>query len=86
MSKKLAPSKIAHNLVERKYRDTLNTELGRLRQAVPHMAALGERASKAAILASAVAYIARLEEELTLLGQEGLAAEDPLRHRRRSCV
>ena len=66
----LAPSKVAHNLVERKYRDTLNTELERLRQAVPHMAALGERASKAAILASAVGYISRLEAELARLGQE----------------
>jgi len=67
--------RIAHNMVERRYRDTLNLELEKLGKAVPCIAELDcdsgpgrSRASKATVLASAVAYIKRLEarvEELS---------------------
>jgi hypothetical protein len=65
---KNAKRRIAHNMVERKYRDTLNSELEKLGKAVPCIVDLASedslgrsRASKATVLASAVAYIKRLE-------------------------
>jgi hypothetical protein len=74
----------AHNLVERKYRDTLNGELVRLRQAIPHIRDLDaetpegrSRASKATVLAAAADYIARLVGEI-----EGLAEENAALRRR----
>jgi hypothetical protein len=70
----------AHNLVERKYRDTLNGELVRLRQAIPHIRDLDaetpegrSRASKATVLAAAADYITRLLGEV-----EGLTEENAL--------
>jgi hypothetical protein len=60
----------AHNLVERKYRNTINVEMERLRQAVPFINSFDSNAvngrpksSKAIVLASAVQYIRKLEEE-----------------------
>jgi len=69
--------KIAHNMVERRYRDTLNLELEKLGQAVPCIAELDcqslgrSRASKATVLASAVAYIKRLEARVDELSATG---------------
>jgi hypothetical protein len=67
----------AHNLVERKYRDTLNGELVRLRQAIPHIRELDaetpegrSRASKATVLAAAADYIARLVDNVERLTEE----------------
>jgi len=69
-----------HNLVERKYRDTLNAELERLRCAIPNIASLGgstddggshsSKPSKAIILASAVAYIRSMEGEYDRLNKK----------------
>jgi hypothetical protein len=67
----------AHNLVERKYRDTLNHELERLRQAIPHIRDLDAetpdgrpRPSKATVLAAAADYINRLQAEVRNLSEE----------------
>ena len=79
-SSESASRRQAHNLVERKYRDTLNGELVRLRQAIPHIRDLDaetpegrSRASKATVLAAAADYIARLIGEV-----EGLTEENAL--------
>jgi hypothetical protein len=69
-----------HNQVERKYRESLNTEMERLRLAVPATARWEEhvysqagkiKPSKAMILASAISYIHCLEKEM-----EGLRSEN----------
>ncbi|XP_014550510.1 hypothetical protein COCVIDRAFT_115252 [Bipolaris victoriae FI3] len=59
-----------HNQVERKYREGLNSDLGRLRRAVPMLSQSGEGAvigwlkpSKAMVLSCAVEYIAKIELE-----------------------
>ena len=85
----------AHNLVERRYRDTLNGELVRLRQAIPHIRDLDaetpegrSRASKATVLAAAADYIVRLigevegltEENALLRTRVGLGPPPPLAH------
>jgi hypothetical protein len=72
--------RVPHNLVERKYRNTLNAELERLRCAIPHIAGLGggaddgsnnsSKPSKANILASAVAYIRSMEMEYDRLNKK----------------
>lgn len=66
-----------HNQVERKYREGLNSELERLRRAVPSLrqsdevGAIGQpRPSKAMILASAIEYIQTVEQERDALKQE----------------
>ncbi|EDU49100.1 HLH domain containing protein [Pyrenophora tritici-repentis] len=69
--------RLPHNQVERKYREGLNAELERLRNAVPilrqrdepgHMAQ--PKPSKAMILASAIEYIQSIEKENELLKGE----------------
>jgi hypothetical protein len=59
-----------HFQVERKYREGLNSDLGRLRRAVPTLSQSGEDAvigrpkpSKAMVLSCAVEYIAKIELE-----------------------
>jgi len=66
-----------HNQVERKYREGLNTELEKLRLALPATrwemssgCGSGVKASKAVVLACAVAYIRDLEQERDLLRRE----------------
>jgi len=68
--KRHVKKRVAHNLVEKKYRNTLNNEMERLRQAIPHMANLDDQSpigrpkpSKMAVLASAVDYIRSVETE-----------------------
>ncbi|KAF2405007.1 hypothetical protein EJ06DRAFT_518073 [Trichodelitschia bisporula] len=72
--------RLPHNQVERKYREGLNSELDRLRKAVPTLMA-GQpgsesveggpaKPSKATILASAIQYIKALEEERERLRRE----------------
>jgi hypothetical protein len=82
---------VAHSLVERKYRDSLNTELAGLRSAVPQIrendsnrSAGRLRTSKAMVLAVATDYIKKLEAEVRSLkdGIESLQAEQvKLQHR-----
>lgn len=69
--------RMAHNLVERRYRDALNSELERLRRAIPHIRGLDSetpdgrpRPSKATVLAAATDYIKRLERECDALQDE----------------
>jgi len=68
-----------HNQVERKYRESLNTEMERLRLAVPATARWEEnvysqagkiKPSKAMVLASAISYIHSLEKEMETLRRE----------------
>ncbi|EUC27288.1 hypothetical protein COCCADRAFT_31195 [Bipolaris zeicola 26-R-13] len=66
-----------HNQVERKYREGLNSELERLRRAVPLLRqndgtnAIGQpKPSKATILASAIDYIQAIEKERDALKAE----------------
>lgn len=58
----------AHNLVERKYRDSLHTEMERLRSSVPNIRNLEAEGrlppSKAMVLAAAADYIRQLETQL----------------------
>jgi hypothetical protein len=73
--KRTPRKRVPHNLVERKYRNTLNAEMERLRSAIPHMARIssggdteasgggGVKLSKANVLASAVEYIQSMEAE-----------------------
>jgi hypothetical protein len=62
--------RLPHNQVERKYREGLNTELERLRKAVPTLAnseqgdAMGQpKPSKAMVLSKAIDYIKQVERE-----------------------
>ncbi|EUC45990.1 hypothetical protein COCMIDRAFT_36299 [Bipolaris oryzae ATCC 44560] len=64
------PQCISHTEVERKYREKLNTELERLRRAVPSLLRAdsdnvmgGARISKSAVLAVAIDYIKDLEAQ-----------------------
>jgi len=86
------PSKrLPHNQVERKYREGLNAELERLRLALPtlpkwdveHGSSSMSKASKATVLATAVAYIRDIERELDSLKQENEALKDGGRGRAR---
>jgi hypothetical protein len=76
---KPAGRRVPHNIVEQKYRNTLNAEMERLRGAIPHMARLGDESggsntkpSKANILAAAVAYIRSLEVECDRLERKNV--------------
>jgi hypothetical protein len=69
--------RLPHNQVERKYREGLNTELERLRRAVPTLPhsdngdTMGQpKPSKAMVLSSAIDYIKRIEREKEALEQE----------------
>jgi len=69
--------RLPHNQVERKYREGLNSELERLRRAVPTLMQRDLRdltappkPSKATILASAIDYIKQIERERDLLREE----------------
>jgi len=68
-TRKRRSSATAHNRIERKYRDALNTELQRLRQAIPYISEL-RQLTKAQILASATSYIQELELECGKLKAE----------------
>jgi hypothetical protein len=69
--------RLPHNQVERKYREGLNTELERLRKAVPTLPhrdngdTMGQpKPSKAMVLSSAIDYIKRIEREKEALQEE----------------
>ncbi|OAK98274.1 hypothetical protein IQ06DRAFT_30538 [Phaeosphaeriaceae sp. SRC1lsM3a] len=69
--------RLPHNQVERKYREGLNSELERLRKAVPALAhgedgttAGQPKPSKAVILSSAIEYIRKIESERDALKEE----------------
>jgi hypothetical protein len=69
--------RLPHDQVERKYREGLNSELERLRKAVPTLphgydgGAIGQpRPSKALILSSAITYIRSIEKERDTLKAE----------------
>jgi hypothetical protein len=69
--------RLPHNQVERKYREGLNSELERLRRAVPTLphsengGAMGQpKPSKAMVLSSAIEYIKRIEKERDALRVE----------------
>ncbi|KAF2190594.1 hypothetical protein K469DRAFT_721498 [Zopfia rhizophila CBS 207.26] len=77
-SPKSRPSRrLPHNQVERKYREGLNSELERLRRAVPTLPQRDSndltsppKPSKATVLASAIEYIKKIEKERDLLLEE----------------
>jgi hypothetical protein len=80
--------RLPHNQVERKYREGLNSELERLRRAVPMLSrggggetgAMGQpKPSKAMVLSSAIDYIHRTERERDALIEEN----DKLRRNQR---
>ncbi|CAO2650939.1 Nn.00g092360.m01.CDS01 [Neocucurbitaria sp. VM-36] len=69
--------RLPHNQVERKYREGLNSELERLRKAVPTLPQSDEagvmgqpKPSKAMVLSSAIEYIRRIENERDTLREE----------------
>jgi len=73
------PSKrrMAHNLVEKRYRNTINSEMERLRRMVPQIVTIDAqtpdgraKASKATVLSSAVRYIQDLESDRHRLARE----------------
>lgn len=76
--------RLPHNQVERKYREGLNSELERLRRAVPTLPQPRDtqdlsgppKPSKATVLASAIDYIKYLEEEQQRLTAENEALQD----------
>jgi len=65
----------AHSLVEKKYRNSVNTALCRLQRCIPHLANLDTagndcaRLTKSAILAYGIEYIKQLEKERNELQQ-----------------
>lgn len=68
--KKMQSHRVPHNQVERKYREGLNSELERLRKAIPTLPRANDgnamgmpRPSKAMVLAGAIDYIKRIERE-----------------------
>lgn len=70
-------ARIQHNKFERKYRAGLNAELERLRRAVPMVLQSGDdivmgqrKQSKAMVLASAINYIKKIEQERDVLQNE----------------
>ncbi|KAH7117112.1 hypothetical protein B0J11DRAFT_109344 [Dendryphion nanum] len=78
-SKARPTHRLPHNQVERKYREGLNSELERLRRAVPTLPqtedgtamAMGQpKPSKAMVLAAAIDYIKRIERERDAALQE----------------
>ncbi|ORY00391.1 hypothetical protein BCR34DRAFT_592595 [Clohesyomyces aquaticus] len=69
--------RLPHNQVERKYREGLNSELERLRRAVPTLPQRDSsdltgppKPSKATVLASAIDYIKKIERERDMLLEE----------------
>lgn len=69
--------RLPHNQVERKYREGLNSELERLRKAVPSLPQSDEggvmgqpKPSKAMVLSSAIEYIRKIEKERDELKEE----------------
>ncbi|KAH9865197.1 hypothetical protein IAQ61_009144 [Plenodomus lingam] len=69
--------RLPHNQVERKYREGLNSELERLRKAVPTLPQSDEggvmgqpKPSKAMVLSSAIEYIKKIESERDTLREE----------------
>lgn len=69
--------RLPHNQVERKYREGLNSELERLRRAVPTLPQSDEggvmgqpKPSKAMVLAGAIEYIRKIEKERDELKEE----------------
>ncbi|PVH91274.1 hypothetical protein DM02DRAFT_664167 [Periconia macrospinosa] len=69
--------RLPHNQVERKYREGLNAELERLRRAVPTLpqghegVAMGQaKPGKAMVLAGAIDYIKKIEQERDMLAAE----------------
>ncbi|KAF1831560.1 hypothetical protein BDW02DRAFT_45236 [Decorospora gaudefroyi] len=71
------PKRLPHNQVERKYREGLNSELERLRRAIPLLrqteeaGAMGQqKPSKAMVLSSAIEYIRQIEQERDALREE----------------
>ncbi|KAF2681678.1 hypothetical protein K458DRAFT_420447 [Lentithecium fluviatile CBS 122367] len=68
--------RIAHKQVERKYREGLNAELDRLRRSIPTLPRGDEgkfghaRLSKTMVLASAIDYIHKIEQEREVALQE----------------
>jgi len=78
-SGKSLSARTPHNQVERKYRESLNSEMERLRLAIPSTARWEEgiysqagktKPSKAMILGSAISYIRSLEKEVEALRRE----------------
>lgn len=76
-SKSSASQRVPHNQVERKYRETLNAEMERLRINVPTLPqhdgtslAGPPKPSKATVLAAAVDYIKQLEAETERLAEQ----------------
>ncbi|KAF2130814.1 hypothetical protein P153DRAFT_287623, partial [Dothidotthia symphoricarpi CBS 119687] len=76
-SKSQRTGRLPHNQVERKYREGLNSELERLRRAVPALPQNDEggivgqpKPSKAMVLAGAIEYIQKLESERDALEEE----------------
>jgi hypothetical protein len=78
-SGKINSTRTPHNQVERKYRESLNIEMERLRLAVPSTARWEEgiysqagkiKPSKAMVLACAISYIHSLEREMEDLRRE----------------
>ncbi|KAF2115615.1 hypothetical protein BDV96DRAFT_612318 [Lophiotrema nucula] len=76
-SKARTAQRLPHNQVERKYREGLNAELERLRRAVPTLIQRDPgdfsgppKPSKATILASAIDYIKKIEQERDALKGE----------------
>jgi Helix-loop-helix DNA-binding domain len=75
---KQSNKRVPHNLVEQKYRNTLNSEMERLRCAIPHLSQLCDetgvnaKPSKANILAGAVEYIQSLQMECDRLGRKNV--------------
>ncbi|KAH9875356.1 hypothetical protein J1614_004848 [Plenodomus biglobosus] len=76
-SKSQRSVRLPHNQVERKYREGLNSELERLRKAVPTLpqsdegAVMGQpKPSKAMVLSSAIEYIKKIEIERDALREE----------------
>lgn len=79
--------RLPHNQVERKYRESLNTQLESLRRVVPALQQNGRacdsadiedlpapsKPSKAVILASATAYIKQMEKEKKTMAEENAA-------------
>lgn len=72
------PQRIPHNKVERKYRQTLNAAMERLRAHVPTLPqhdssfTAPPKPSKAIVLAAAVDYIGQLEAENKRLAEENI--------------